>query len=283
MVEFDRAVLRYLDVRTPVAAGFAHSERADVLRLRGDLRGAEAAYAEATSYGFEPQPGLALLWLAQGRTTAAVGAVNRLLAEPGLEIYRARLLPAAVEILLAAGLVDQAADVAEELDRCAQMIDTPAVQAMARYAAGSVLIARAQANQALAPLREAQRGFSDLQAAYEVARCRALTGQAYQQLGDAESATVELAEAGREFARLGARPAAEQVAQLLRTTAPAGLTAREVEVLRLVAAGSSNASIARILVLSEKTVARHLSNIFVKIDVSSRTAAAAFAYEHGLV
>ena len=155
-----------------------------------------------------------------------------------MEIYRAQLLPAAVEILLAAGLVDQAADVAEELDRCAQMIDTPAVQAMARYAAGSVLIARAQANQALAPLREAQRGFADLQAAYEVARCRALTGQAYQQLGDAESATVELAEAGREFARLGARPAAEQVAQLLRTTAPAGLTAREVEVLRLVAAGT---------------------------------------------
>ena len=163
------------------------------------------------------------------------------------------------------------------------MIGTPAVQAMARYAAGSVLIARAQANQALAPLREAQRGFADLQAAYEVARCRALTGQAYQQLGDAESATVELAEAGREFARLGARPAAQQVAQLLRTAAPAGLTAREVEVLRLVAAGRSNAKIASTLVLSEKTVARHLSNIFVKIDVSSRTAAAAFAYEHGLV
>lgn len=283
LVEFDRAVQRYLEIGTPVAAGLALGERADVLRLRGDLVGAEAAYTAAARHGYEAQPGLALLWLAQGRTTAAVAAVNRLLGEPRVEVHRTRLLSAAVEILLAAGLIDQAAGVATDLARCAGTVGTPAAQAMAMYAEASVLVARAEGSQPLALLREARRRFAELHAAYEVAQCRALTGRAYQQLGDMASATAELTDAGLEFARLGARPAGHQVAQLLRASAPAGLTAREVEVLRLVAAGRSNAQIATTLVLSEKTVARHLSNIFVKIDVGSRTAAAAFAYEHRLV
>jgi DNA-binding NarL/FixJ family response regulator len=109
-------------------------------------------------------------------------------------------------------------------------------------------------------------------------------GQALRLLGDEEAAIADLTAARSAFAGLGAAPAEQQVAELLgEAQVPGGLSPREVEVLRLVAAGKSNPEIAETLVLSEKTVARHLSNIFGKLDVGSRTAAAAFAYEHGLV
>jgi DNA-binding CsgD family transcriptional regulator len=155
---------------------------------------------------------------------------------------------------------------------------------MAGYATGSVLLARRDCAGALAQLRTAADLWAGLGASYEVARCRVLIGRADQLLGDVESARTELAEAGRLFSELGAAPAAAEVSRLMQPAAtPGGLTAREVEVLRLVASGRSNTEIATELFLSEKTVARHLSNIFGKIDVSSRTAAAAFAFEHRLV
>ena len=108
-------------------------------------------------------------------------------------------------------------------------------------------------------------------------------GRALRELGDEESADAELAAAARALAALGAGPAAQEVDRLLAPgPLPGGLTAREAEVLRLVASGKSNPEIAAALFLSEKTVARHLSNIFAKLDVPSRTAAAAYAFDHGL-
>jgi ATP/maltotriose-dependent transcriptional regulator MalT len=281
--EFDRAVQRYVLADTPPAAGLAMSERGDVLRIRGDFQAAEEAYDEATRFGHEPQPGLAQLWLARGRQTAALGAIRRLLAEPRDPVHRSQLLPAGVQILLACGEVDQAAGLAEELAGIAESFESAALRAMAGYATASVRLARGDATGAVPQLRAASRLWTELAATYEVARCRMLLGRAYQLLGDLDSARTELTEARRTFADLGAVPGEREASQLLHPAAPGGLTAREVEVLRLVASGRSNTEIAAELVLSEKTVARHLSNIFGKLDVSSRTAAAAFAFEHHLV
>ena len=167
---------RYLQIGTPVAAGLALAERGDVLRIRGELTAAEAAYADAGRYGFEPQPGLALLWLAQGRTSAAVAAVQRLAAEPRPGGSAPPAAARAVEILLAAGLVDEAADVAERLDRCAQLLDTPTVRGLAGYAAATVRAgARARPKAACRGCAGRGRRLRPIGAAYEVARCRALT------------------------------------------------------------------------------------------------------------
>ncbi len=280
--EFSLAVQRYLQIGTPVAAGLALAERGDVLRIQGELTAAEAAYADAGRYGFEPQPGLALLWLAQGRTSAAVAAAQRLATEPRPEALLPQLLPGLIEILSAAGLVDEAARLAARLDQCAQLLDIPTVRGLAGYAAATVHLATGETEAAIPRLRAAVGDFTSIGAAYEVARCRAQLGRAYRQLNDTASADLELNEAAAALARLGARPAYQEVTRLLGSAAPGGLTSREVEVLRLVAAGSSNARIAADLVLSEKTVARHLSNIFGKLNVTSRTAAAAFAHEHDL-
>lgn len=281
--EFDRAAERYVSIKTPAPAGFAYAERGDVLRICGDLADADAAYAAAARHGHDPQPGPALLWLAQGRTAAAVAAAQRLAAEPRPDVLRAGLLAAAVEILLAAGLVERAAPLVVDLDRCAALLDTPLVRGLAGHAAAGVELAAGHPDRALARLRPAIEDFTAVTAPYEAARSRMLLGQAYTALGDDTSGMLELTAAATAFARLGTRPAAQQVARLLRHDRPGGLTARELEVLRLVAAGTSNAGIATALVLSEKTVARHLSNIFGKLGVSSRTAAAAFAYAHDLV
>lgn len=281
--EFDRAVQRYLAAGTPTAAGLATGERGDVLRIQGEYAAAEAAYAEASTYGYEPQPGLALLWLARGRKEAALAVIRRLLAEPRDPVHRSQLLPAGVQILVACGKTDDAAALADELTAIAASFGCAAQRAMAGYATGSVRLAQGDANGALPELRAASRLWAGMGARYQAARSRMLIGRAYERLGDLHSARTELTEARRTFADLGAAPAEREASQLLKPAAPGGLTAREVEVLRLVAAGRSNTQIAAELVLSEKTVARHLSNIFGKLDVSSRTAAAAFAFEHHLV
>ena len=281
--ELERAVQRYLLAQTPAPAGLALAELGDVLRLRGDLPGASDAYARASEHGHEPQPGLALLWLAQGRTGAAVAAVRRLLAEPRDVVHRSQLLPGAIQILVENGDVTEAAELAAELASLADSFGCAGLQAMARYATGSVRVAGQEPVAALPVLRQAAQLWSGLGARYEVARCRALVGEVYLEMGDLDSAKSELEAARQVFTELGATPAVERVSSRLRPGLPGGLTARELEVLRLVAAGRSNPEIATALVLSEKTVARHLSNIFGKLGVTSRTAAAAFAYEHQLV
>ena len=283
LTEFDLAVKRYRQADQTDAAGLAMAERGDVLRIRGDLAGASAAYDQAVAFGYEPQPGMALLWLQQGRNTAAVAAVDRLLGEAADPVHRSRLLPAAVEVLLAGGQPDAAASLATELGSIAASFDCPSVQARADHAAAEVALATGEPATALRVLRRERGVWERLGARYDLARCRVLVGRALRALGDDQSAVTELTVARRTLSELGARPAEQEAAALIRPTLPAGLTEREVEVLRLVATGKTNPEIAGMLVLSEKTVSRHLSNIFTKINVTTRTAAAAFAYEHRLM
>ena len=264
------------------AIGEIQRERGDVLRLRGDLDGAAAAYAEADENGNDPQPGLTLLWLAQGRIDAAGSAARRMFDDYKNPVRRSRVLPAVVEVLLATGDVDSAATAAEELDRIATSFASPALAAAAAYANGSLSLARDDPSGALSRLRTAWRGWLDLGARYEAAWARTRIGQAFRAMDDEDSAAAELAVAGRTFEELGAVSAQRQVEGLLGGGRPDGLTARELEVLRLVAAGRTNPQIAAELFLSEKTVARHLSNIFAKTNVTSRTAAAAYAFQHQL-
>ena len=171
----------------------------------------------------------------------------------------------------------------DELEGIAEAFGSSAVRAMADHARGSTLLAAGDAGAAVPALRRALRVWRDLEVPYEAARARVLVGRALRELGDADTATGELTAALRTFDELGAAPAERETAALLGPDHPAGLTEREVEVLQLVARGRSNPEIAATLVISEKTVARHLSNIFTKLDVGSRTAAAAFAFENRLV
>jgi DNA-binding CsgD family transcriptional regulator len=282
--EFRLASQRYRQVGSPDAAGLAACEAGDVHRLQGTWEQADAAYQVAADHGYDPQPGLALLWLARGQTDAAGAAIHRLLTETAGPVQRCRLLPAAVEILLASGEIEAARDTAGELSSLASNFGCVSLEAMAAHASGAVELAAGDAAGALPYLRKARQLWIRAESPYECARVQVLMGRALAAVGDMGSARREL-EAGRStFRRLGARPAADEVTILLAPPRlPAGLTAREVEVLRLVATGQSNAQIAAALVLSEKTVARHLSNIFSKLDVGSRTAATAYAFEHALI
>lgn len=280
--ELAHAVQRYAANGMDPAVGLAVYERGEVLRTLGDLDAAEAAYEEAATYGHEPQPGLMLLWLARGRTSAAVAAVHRLLGEMRDPVTRSRRLGAAVEILVAAGRVDEGREAADELVSIAESFECESVSSMAAYAAGLVALADDDPAAALTHLRRAWKGWIDAEARYDAARARVRIALALRTLGDEVSARSELSVAGRTFAELGAEPARREVERLLTTGLPDGLTAREVDVLRLVSTGQSNPQIAAALFLSEKTVARHLSNIFTKIGVTSRTAAAAYAHEHDL-
>jgi ATP/maltotriose-dependent transcriptional regulator MalT len=277
------AVDRYRANGMDPAAGLALYERGEVLRLRGEHDAAAAAYDEAAGHGHEPQPGLALLWLAGGRTAAAVGALRRLLGEFGDPVQRCQVLPAAVEVFLAGGDTAAADAAAAELEEIATAFESPPLAARAACARGAVALASGDAAEALPSLRRGWQLWQQHGARYDAARARTLIGLAFRELGDDDSANAELTVARRTFHDLGARADVRAVDTLLTPSFPDRLTAREVEVLRLVAAGNTNPQIAATLFLSEKTVARHLSNIFGKIEVSSRTAAAAYAIEHGLV
>jgi DNA-binding CsgD family transcriptional regulator len=205
------------------------------------------------------------------------------IAEAMGPVRRSRLLPAGIEIMVAAGLLEDARGYADELSGIASAFGNPAVQAMAAYAAANVALSFGNVEEALGQARESSRLWSDIGSPYEAARARVLVARALRELGDQDSAAGEFAVARRALAELGAAPAADQVDRLLGRQRPGGLTEREVEVLRLVAEGRSNHDIARELVLSQKTVERHLSNIFTKLDVPSRTAAAAYAHQHDLM
>ena len=283
LAEFALAQRRYQIEGTAAPAALALTEQGDVLGIRGKLDEAEAAYRQAAELGHEPQPGLVLTWIMRGRTAPAVSAVRRLLAEARTPVHRSRLLPAAVQVMIAAQLPDEARGYCDELSAIAAAFGNSAFQAMAAYATASVELISGHDQEALGHARESCHLWSEIGAPYEAARARVLIARALRQLGDEDSAASELGIARRAFAELGAAPAAQEVDRLLRRERPGGLTEREVEVLRLVAEGRSNTDIARALVLSQKTVERHLSNIFTKLDVQSRTAAAAYAHEHGLM
>jgi len=266
--------------------GAAFYQRAELHRLRGEFTMAEDAYRQASQRGRIPEPGLALLRLAQGRADAAAAAIRRAAEEAKDLVSRSKVLPAYVEILLATNDAAAARAAAEELAGIADGMDLPYLRAVAAHAQGAVLLAEGDAWAALEALRGAWASFEELQVPYEAARLRVLAGLACQQLGDEEGAELERGGARRVFEQLGAAP---DLARLQALSSPAasqaagGLTAREVQVLALVATGKSNREIAAELVISERTVARHMSNIFTKLNVSSRTAASAFAFEHDLV
>jgi DNA-binding CsgD family transcriptional regulator len=283
LAEFALAQRRYQAEGTIAPAGRALAEQGDVLRIQGKLDEAEAAYRQAAELGHEPQPGLLLAWLARGRTAAAIPAVRRLLAEAQGPVQRSWLLPAAVEVIVAAQLLEEARQYSDELSGIASAFGSPALQAAAAYAAATVELTSGEMEEALHQARESCRLWSEIGSPYETARARVLIARTLREHGDEDSARSELSVAHGSFAELGAAPAAEEVDRLLHRARPGGLTEREVEVLKLVAEGRSNPDIARALVLSQKTVERHLSNIFTKLAVPSRTAAAAYAHEHGLM
>jgi ATP/maltotriose-dependent transcriptional regulator MalT len=201
-------------------------------------------------------------------------------------LRRARLLPAYAEIMLAVGDLDEARTAREELAEIAAGYESAMLRAIAAQVRGTVDLAEGDAQAALVALRQASRVWQELEAPYEAARTRVLMGLACRTLGDEDSAALDLEAATDVFEQLGALPDLARVESLSRPLATGdthGLTPRELEVLRLVAAGSTNRQIASKLVVSEHTVARHVQNIFTKLRVSSRTAATAFAFEHDLV
>ncbi len=261
-------------------------QEGEVHRLRGELDAAEAAYEAAGRSGFEPQPGLALLRLAQGRPDAAAAAMRRVVGACTESLERARLLPAHVEVLLQVGEVAEAERCCLELERLAATVGTDVLRAQSAQARGAVALAGGDATAAIAVLRRALAIWERTQAPYLAARAHELAGLACRALGDEDGMRLELEAAGATYARLGAAPdlaRAEALGRARRPLSQHGLTAREMQVLGLVASGRTNKDIAHALRLSTKTVDRHVSNIFLKLDVGSRAAATAYAYQHRLV
>jgi ATP/maltotriose-dependent transcriptional regulator MalT len=283
--EAGRASERLAEPEPDPSLGEAIYQTGELHRLRGESAEAEAAYRRASQLGRRPEPGMALLRLTQGRTEVAAAAIRRATDETSSVFARPRLLGPLVEILLAAGETAAARLAADEMAQIADEIGAPLLTAMASRANGAVLLAEGDPRAALAALRASWTAWHALDAPYEAARVRVLIGLACRELGDTDSAAMEIDAARDVLEKLGALPDLARLKALDRDAAASmgGLTAREIEVLRLVAAGKTNRAVAADLAISDKTVARHLSNIFDKLGVSSRAAATAYAYEHGLI
>ncbi len=292
VVEVEQARQRLSDPPHP-AVGMAHYQLGELHRLRGDTQLAEGAYRQAHAAGREPQPGLALLRLAEGRADSAATAVESALDAASDQMSRVQLLPAYAEIMLAGGRMADARAAADELDTLAAGEDATMLGAIANQTRANLLLAGGDAKAALGPLRNALEAWQELDAPYEVAQVRVLLASACQRLDDRERAELECDLARDTFVQLGAAPALAQLDRLLAVESrlaseplgPPGraVTERELQVLRLVAAGHTNRAIASEMAISEKTVERHLGNIFTKLGVSNRTAATAHAYDHGLL
>jgi DNA-binding CsgD family transcriptional regulator len=284
--EVQQACERFVHAGNEPDAGAAYYQQGELFRLRGEFERAEEAYRLASRSGRKPDPGLALLRLAQGQLDAAAVSIRRVLQEAPTVRMRAQTLSAAVEIMLASHDVPGARSAAEELKILADKLEAPFLRSASAQALGAVALAAGKVDESIGPLREAATWWQELDAPYSLAQVRALLGLAYRKLGDEDGAKLEFEAAQEVFERLGAAPdAARMTALLTGATRPlsGGLTGREAEVLRLVAAGKTNRTIATELAISEKTVARHVSNIFTKLDLSSRSGATAYAYEHKLL
>lgn len=284
-IEQARQASRRLSEPVHPALGAAYYQEAELHRLRGETGAADGAYRSAMHAGHSAQPGLALLRLAQRRPAVARAAIERALTEPHFPAGRARLLSARLDVQLAESDTDGARASADALVSLADELGSPPMlDAMASAASAAVLLADAEPRVALRAARRAWTTWRAIDAPYEMARTRVLVALACRGLGDEETAVMELAAARATFASLGAEPDVRRVdSSLGRPEAANALTAREIEVLAQVATGSTNRTIAGKLQISEKTVARHVSNIFAKLDLSSRSAATAYAYEHELL
>ena len=283
--ELDRAREWFAHQPAHFGIGVAWYEIGEIHRLRGELDSADAAYLKSSRAGHDPQPGLSLLRLAQGKTAAAKAGIRRAVDETDLWPIRSRRLPALVEIALAAGDIDLAKQAAAELSELAGVVGAPLLAAAASLANGSIALAEGDARAALSTLRAAASISQAIDAPYDAARARVLIGVACRTLGDDEAARLELDAARAVFERLGARADVARVDGMRGRArgGAGGLTSRETEVLRHIAKGETNRAIASALRISEKTVARHVSNIFLKLDVPNRAAATAFAHEHGVM
>jgi DNA-binding CsgD family transcriptional regulator len=282
----------HLAGRSEAVVGRACYQQGEIHRLRGEFAQANEMYREAGRNGCEPQPGLSLLRLVEGKRDAALAAIRGVIDSPptpkgaGAGSSHPKLLGPYVEILIAMGDVGAARSAADELTRIATALDAPLLLATSAHATGAVLFAEGRMKAAHALLREAWTAWQDLDMPYESARAGVLIGRVCQKLGDHDTARMHFDVAGSVFRRLGAAPNLVELEALTasRDASPFGaLTDREREVLSLVAVGETNRKIAAVLSISEHTVARHLSNIFDKLGVTSRTAASAFAHKHKLV
>jgi len=284
--EAQRAAERCTRGENSVGAGEACYRQGEIRRLIGDFGAAEEIYREASRLGREPQPGLALLRLAQGNVDAAAAAIRRVAAETGEPGKRVGLLPACVEIMIATGDLETARSASRELESIANSHESDSVGAMAAQVRGALALAEGAARSALPLLRRAEQVWQELSAPYETARVRELMALACREQGDDDAAALELEAARDAFTRLGAAADLARINSLVEVAAAAdshGLTERELEVLSHLAAGESNKAIATELVVSVRTVDRHVSNIFIKLGVSSRAAATAYAHQHHLV
>lgn len=268
------------------ATGEAFYRQAELYRLQGKFLKAGKAYKQASKWGRNPQPGLALLQLAQKKTEAAKTAIRQVEDETQDRMDRSKILPAYVEIMLASAELQTAEDRADELSDIASELGAPFLQAIAARAQGSVLLANAKPGEALKKLRRSWSIFKNIESPYEAARTQVLIGRACQKLGDDNTAEMEFDASRRIFQQLGASPDLSKVDALTQKTLSDkthGLTSRELEVLCILATGKTNKDIADELFISERTVDRHVSNILSKLNVPSRAAATAFAYEHDLI
>lgn len=267
-------------------AGAAFYELAEIHRLRGNVEEAAAAYRNASEHGHAPEPGLTLLHFEQGKRDLAVSSIRRLLGERQGHVLRPEVLLAAVEILTAADDLATARAAADELSQISEQVPAPAVRAFATHATGAVCLAEGDLPASLTRLREAWTLWQELEAPYQAARVRVLIGQACQRSGDHVAAEFEFDGASRFFQRVFAQPDLARVNQLRqagRKTGSHSLSARELQVIELVATGKTNREIARQLRISERTVDRHVSNILLKLNLPTRSAATAYAYRHDLI
>ena len=266
-------------------AAQAHYQIAEIQRMRGDLSAADQTYRQVRLDGGDPMPGMALLKLAQGTQDVAFAMIGEAIAEATDPFVRIQLLPAVVEIAIAADRIPEATGAVRELSEAAAATGTEAHLGWAEHAAGRVALAESRITQAIVHLRRAKSVWQDLSMLYDLARTRLDLGRALWTRGDTDAADAECEAARTVFVELGAAPDIRTLDGLRRKSRsewPAGLTDREAEVLRLLSSGATNRSMASELVLSERTVDRHVSNIFSKIGVTSRSAATAWAYKNGL-
>ena len=287
IVEARRGCARFERRIDPHRPAGAYYQLAELHRLRGEFAAADEAYRSASRWGWEPQPGLALLRMAQGRVEIAVRAIRRVVSATKAPLDRAKFLPAYVEIMLEAGEIEDARSACLELQEIAARFDTSVIDALAAHALGAVKLADGDAQAALGSLHRALQVWQQVDAPHMIARERLLMGLACRILADEEGATLELDAAREVFEQLEAAPDLARVESLTKGGAPAcrphGLTPRELQVLRLIATGKTNKGIAAELFLSGRTIDRHVSNIFTKLDLPSRAAATAYAYKHKLI